>query len=110
MNLNPAGLARFTDWATTLPLRPLPRTVAPVPGEYHLDYVRSALRAGAWTPRQRQRLHQLDPGTWPQAAPGPGWQYNLSGNPVIEIAIYPDVIRLAAHTLRAHSASDDTEP
>ena len=268
MNLNPAGLARFTDWATTLPLRPLPRTVAPVPGEYHLDYVRrladanhldfaeltgalddtaaitvyrtgwerhqqerlaaaasqplariarlywpdprvylrdpegfhkmlrpacrrctarrgiigpvacylpphltvcrrhrlwtgpsarshacqldvsqlpdilraqrrhlaqlhhhrwreveaaisdathaihSALRAGAWTPRQRQRLHQLDPGTWPQAAPrpGPGWQYNLSGNPVIEIVIYPDVIRLAAHTLRAHSASDDTEP
>jgi hypothetical protein len=40
VNLNPARLARFTDWATTLPPRPLPRTVAPVPGEYHLDYVR----------------------------------------------------------------------
>lgn len=74
--------------------------------------IHSALRAGAWTPRQRQRLHQLDPGTWPEAAPGPGpgWQYNLSGNPVIEIAIYRDVIRLAAHTLRAHSASDDAAP
>ena len=269
MTLNPARLARFADWVTTLPLRPLPRTVIPVPGEYHLDYVRrlaranhlefgeltgalddaavitvhgplgwtrhqqerlaaaasqplariarlcwpdpnvylrdiggfhqmlrpacrrcaarrgiaepvacylpphltvcrrhrlwigpsarthagqldvrpcpevlcaqrrhlalvhhhrwqevqaiigdaahaihSALRAGAWTPRQRQRLHQLDPGTWPQAAPepGPSWQYHLSGNPVIEIAIYPDVIRLAAHTLKAHSASDDAAP
>jgi hypothetical protein len=263
VNLNPAGPARFADWATTLPLRPLPRTVAPVPGEYHLDYVRrlgeanhlefreltgalddtaaitvyragwtrhqqerlaaaagqplariarlywpdprvylrdpegfhqmlrpacrrctarrgiagpvacylpphltvrrrhrlwigpsarshadqldvsqlpeilraqrrhlaqlhhhrwweveaaisdatrtihNALRAGAWTPRQRQRLHQLDPGTWPQAAPepGPGWYYNLSGNPVIEIAIYPDTVRLAARDLQAHGTS-----
>jgi len=260
VNLNPAGPARFADWVTTLRMRPLPRTVVPVPGEYHLDYVRrlaeanhlgfgeltgalddtaaitahgtlgwtrhqqeglaaaagqplariarlwwpdpraylrdiegfhqmlrpacrrcaarhgitgpvacylpphlticrrhrlwigpsarshagqldvsqlpgifraqrrhlaqlhhrrwwevqaaisdataaihGALRVGAWTLPQRQRLHQLDPATWPQAAPepGPGWQYNLSGNPVIEIAIYPDVIRLAAHNLRA---------
>ncbi len=38
MNLNPAGLALFSDWARTLPPRPLPRTVTPVPGEYHLDY------------------------------------------------------------------------
>jgi hypothetical protein len=38
VNLNPAGLARFSDWARTLPPRPLPRTVTPVPGEYHLDY------------------------------------------------------------------------
>ena len=38
MNLNPAGLARFSDWAQTLPPRPLPRTVIPVPGEYCLDY------------------------------------------------------------------------
>ena len=38
MNLNPAGLARFSDWARTLPPRPLPRTVTPVPGEYYLDY------------------------------------------------------------------------
>ena len=38
MTLNPAGLARFSDWARTLPPRPLPRTVIPVPGEYYLDY------------------------------------------------------------------------
>ena len=39
MTLNPARLARFTDWAQTLPPRPLPRTVTPVPGEYYLDYI-----------------------------------------------------------------------
>jgi hypothetical protein len=39
LNLNPAGLARFTDWVTTLPPRPLPRTVTPVASEYHLDYI-----------------------------------------------------------------------
>ncbi|HXZ75568.1 MAG TPA: hypothetical protein VEH31_32505 [Streptosporangiaceae bacterium] len=39
MTVNPAGLARFTDWVTTLPPRPLPRTVTPVAGEYHLDYI-----------------------------------------------------------------------
>jgi hypothetical protein len=39
LNLNPADLAHFTDWAKTLPLRPLPRTVTPIPGEYHLDYI-----------------------------------------------------------------------
>jgi hypothetical protein len=38
-DLNPARLARFTDWVTTLPPRPLPRTAIPVSGEYHLDYV-----------------------------------------------------------------------
>ena len=32
------GLAHFADWAKTLPPRPLPRTVTPVAGEYHLDY------------------------------------------------------------------------
>jgi hypothetical protein len=39
LNLNPARLAYFTDWAKTLPPRPLPRTVTPVPGEYFLDYI-----------------------------------------------------------------------
>jgi len=39
LNLNPAGLAYFADWVTTLPPRPLPRTVTPVPGEYFLDYI-----------------------------------------------------------------------
>jgi hypothetical protein len=39
VTLNPARLARFADWAKTLPPRPLPRTVIPVPGEYYLDYI-----------------------------------------------------------------------
>ena len=39
VTLNPARLARFSDWAQTLPPRPLPRTVTPVPGEYYLDYI-----------------------------------------------------------------------
>ena len=39
MTLNPARLARFADWASTLPPRPLPRTAIPVPGEYYLDYI-----------------------------------------------------------------------
>jgi hypothetical protein len=74
--------------------------------------IHGAVRAGAWAPRQRQRLHQLDPGTWPQAAPepGPGWQCHPSGNPATEIAIYSDVIRLAAQALGAHSASDAAAP
>jgi len=37
--INPARLALFSDWAETLPPRPLPRTVTPVPGEYYLDYI-----------------------------------------------------------------------
>ena len=78
MNLNPARLARFSDWAKTLPPRPLPRTVIPVPGEYHLDYIgRLAdanhlelleltdsldnpaaviLRPGSWKQYQQERL------------------------------------------------------
>jgi hypothetical protein len=39
LDLNPARLAHFSDWATTLPLRPLPRTVTPVAGEYFLGYI-----------------------------------------------------------------------
>jgi hypothetical protein len=39
VTLNPAGLARFSDWAQTLPPRPLPRTAVPVPGEYYIDYI-----------------------------------------------------------------------
>jgi hypothetical protein len=65
-------------------------------GIYH------ALTGGCWTPQQRQRLCRLGPGTWAQAAAdaSPGWRGNRPGNPAIEIAIYPDVIRLAAHGLR----------
>jgi hypothetical protein len=269
LNLNPARLAHFADWAKTLPPRPLPRTVVPVPGEYHLDYTarlaranhlefleladaledpadilhhpyewrqheqerlagaagqpvariarlwwpdprvylrdpegfrqmlrpacrrctarqgiaepvachlpphltvcrghrlwigptaRShagqldvsqlpeifrarrrhlalvrhhqwqlvdtavsdatrAIHAHGWTPRQRQRLRQLAPGTWQQALPGvlgasAGCPGDGCGSSAVEIAIYPDVIQLAAHNLRAQSQarSDDLLP
>jgi hypothetical protein len=74
--------------------------------------IHRALRAGGWTPRQQQRLRHLGPGTWAQAAAGasPGWQDNSPGNPAIEIAIYPDVIRLAAHALRAGDTSHPEAP
>jgi hypothetical protein len=67
------------------------------------DTIYRGLSAGAWTPRQLQRLRQLDPGAPRQAPPRaiPSWPYDGPGNPAIEIAIYPDVIRLAARTLRA---------
>ena len=45
MTLNPARLARFSDWVQTLPPRPLPRTVIPVPGEYYLDYIARLAKA-----------------------------------------------------------------
>ena len=39
MTLNPGRLALFNDWTQTLAPRPLPRSVVPLPGEFHLDYV-----------------------------------------------------------------------
>ena len=65
-----------------------------------------ALRAGSWIPGQQQRLHQLAPGTWQQAlaavlAVTPGRPDNAPGHPVVEIAIYPDVVWLAARSLPA---------
>jgi hypothetical protein len=266
VTLNPARLARFTDWAQTLPPRPLPRTVTPVPGEYYLDYISrladanhlefleltgalddpasvifdpghrkqhrqerlaaaagqplpriarlywddpglylrdpdgfrrmlrpacrrctvrrgiagpvacrlpphltvcrrhrlwtgpaarthagqldispfpeilqvqrrhlaqlrqyqqqevedavsaatraiyQALRDGTWIPGQRQRMRQLAPGTWNQALAGvlsgrPGRYHDGPGHPVVEIAIYPDVVWLAARSLREHNTS-----
>lgn len=72
--------------------------------------IHHALRAGTWIPGQQQRLHQLAPGTWQQALAGvlaisPARPDDGPGHPVIEIAIYPDVVRLAARSLRAHSDS-----
>ena len=68
-----------------------------------------ALRAGIWIPGQRQRLRQLAPGTWDQAladalAVSRTRQDDGPGHPVVETAIYPDVVRLAARSLQAHSA------
>jgi hypothetical protein len=69
-----------------------------------------ALRGGTWIPGQRQRLRQLAPGTWNQALAGllsasPGQHDDSPGHPVVEIAIYPDVVWLAARSLRAHGTS-----
>lgn len=69
-----------------------------------------ALRDGTWIPGQRQRLRQLAPGTWDQALAGvldvsPARQDDGHGQSAVEIAIYPDVVWLAARSLQTHSAS-----
>ena len=68
-----------------------------------------ALRAGTWIPGQQRRMRQLAPDTWQQALAdvlgvSPGWQHDGPSHPVVEIAIYPDVVWLAARSLRARSA------
>jgi hypothetical protein len=72
--------------------------------------IHQALRAGTWIPGQRQRMQQLAPGTWEQALAGvlSGWprrQDDGPGHPVVEIAIYPDVVWLAARSLQGHNIS-----
>jgi hypothetical protein len=72
--------------------------------------IHHALRRGTWIPGQQQRLHKLAPGTWQQALAdvlgvSPGWQDDGPSYPAVEIAIYPDVVWLAARSLRARSAS-----
>jgi hypothetical protein len=66
-------------------------------------------RASTWIPGQRQRLRQLDPGTWDQALAdvlgNHGRQDDDPAYSAVEIAIYPDVVWLAMRSLRAHSAS-----
>jgi hypothetical protein len=54
-----------------------------------------------------QAMVEGEPGTWPQAGPGPGsgWHCNLPGYPIIEIAIYPGIVRLAARNLQARNTS-----
>jgi hypothetical protein len=68
-----------------------------------------ALRGGIWISGQRQRLQQLARGTWDRALAGvPGshrWQDDGAAYSAVEIAIYPDVVWLAARSLREHSAS-----
>jgi hypothetical protein len=72
--------------------------------------IHHALRAGTWIPGQRQRLHQLAPGLWQRAladvlAVSPCQPDDRPGYPVVEIAIYPDVVWLAACSLRARIAN-----
>lgn len=71
--------------------------------------IHHALRGGTWIPGQQRRMRQLAPGTWQQdlthvLGVSPGWQDDSPSYPAAEIAIYPDVIWLAARSLRAHSA------
>jgi hypothetical protein len=77
--------------------------------------IHQALRDGTWIPGQRHRLQQLAPGTWDQALAGvlgsrPGRPDDGPGHAIVEIAIYPDVVWLAARSLREHSASHRTAP
>jgi hypothetical protein len=77
--------------------------------------IHQALREGTWIPGQQQRLQQLAPGTWDQALAGvlrgrPGRPDDSPGHAIVEIAIYPDVVWLAARSLREHSASHRTAP
>lgn len=72
-----------------------------------------ALRGGTWIPGQRQRLRQLAPGTWDQAlasALGGSHSRQDDGHPVVEIAIYPGVVWLAARSLRKHTDSRRAGP
>ena len=77
--------------------------------------VYQALRDGTWIPGQRQRLRQLAPGTWNQALAGalgasPVRQHDGPGHPVVEVAIYPEVVWLAARSLREHPPSRRAAP
>jgi hypothetical protein len=63
------------------------------------------LRAGIWIPGQQRRLRQLAQGTWNQAladvlAVSPGQPDDRPSHTAVEIAVYPDVIWLAARSLR----------
>jgi hypothetical protein len=63
----------------------------------------------ALIPGQQRRLRQLAPSTWQQALAGvlavsPGRPDDAPGHPAVEIAIYPDVVWLAARSLRMASA------
>jgi hypothetical protein len=67
-----------------------------------------ALRAGTWIPGQRRRLRQLAPGAWQQAlasvlAVRPGRPDDRPGHPAVDIALYPDVVWLAARSFQAHT-------
>ena len=72
------------------------------------------MRDGTWIPGQRQRLRQLAPGTWDQALAGKLGNHDRQddgpGHSVIEIAIYPEVIWLAARSPREHSTGHRPRP
>jgi hypothetical protein len=73
-----------------------------------------SLRGGTWIPGQQRRMRQLAPSTWHQAlaaalGTSTRWPDGSLSHPAAEIAIYPEVIWLAARSLRAaHDTSDRT--
>jgi len=76
-----------------------------------------SLRASTWIPGQRRRLHRLAPSTCHQALAAvlgarPGRPDDGPGQSVVEIAIYPDVVWLAARSLRTRNqaSSGDLGP
>jgi len=113
--------------AAQLDVSPFPEVFRAQRSHYHLaqlhhpwrlgDAVRDAtgaihhaLRGGTWIPGQQRRMRRLAPSTWHQALAGvlavsPRWQNNGPSHSIVEIAIYPDVIWLAARSLRARSDS-----
>jgi hypothetical protein len=77
--------------------------------------IRRAIAIGTWTPQQRQRLRQLAPATWQQALDGalaacPGRPDDSRGHSLIEIAIYPDVVWLAARILQDGNCGGQQAP
>jgi len=77
--------------------------------------IHHALRGGTWIPGQQRRMRQLAPGTWQQALAvllgvSPGWQDNSPSQSAVEIAIYPDVIWLAARILQAQDTRHCAAP
>jgi hypothetical protein len=83
---------------------------APAAGAIH-----HALRGGTGIPGQQRRMRQLAPGTWQQAlavllGTSPGWQDNGPSQSVVEVAIYPDVIWLAARPLQAQNTRHCAAP
>jgi hypothetical protein len=74
--------------------------------------IHHALRGGSWIPGQQRRMRQLAPGTWQHALASAlsisPWQNDNPGHAAVEIAIYPDVVWLAARSLRARRDSYHT--
>src|SRR5262249_54039695 len=71
VTLNPARLARFTDWAKTLPPRPLPRTVTPWPASITSTTSPGSPAPTTWS-SQSSLLRSMTPRRSPSTAPAPG--------------------------------------
>jgi hypothetical protein len=65
----------------------------------------TAIKTSLWI--EQGSVGGVDAGRWSLLPLGRivdrGWQYDLSGNLVIQIALYPDIVWLAAHNLQSPS-------